>query len=274
MLWLKRGETYDRDGKRGKPVDIHYDRNDLSFVRGKFRSGATTRRSSWPTRSGPCAWSSSRTRSSGSWSRTRSPARSSASGTSCTCSRPPTTWPARPDAPGHRRHRGRAGRAPGRAGGRWQAAGGPAAAHAHQLRPGDAARGRHLQRTENYSRPIDGRAPRSPPFTLIDYFDDFVLFLDESHVTVPQLQGQYEGRPQPQGDPGRARRFRLPSAMDNRPLRFDEFWERPGWASSSRPPPASTSGASRGRWWSRSSAPPAWSTPRSSSARPRARSTT
>ena len=81
---------------------------------------------------------------------------------------------------------------------------------------------------ENYSRPIDGREPGSPPFTLIDYFpDDFVLFLDESHVTVPQLQGQYEG------DHSRKvtlveHGFRLPSAMDNRPLRFDEFWERVG----------------------------------------------
>ena len=79
---------------------------------------------------------------------------------------------------------------------------------------------------ENYSRPIDGRAPGTPPFTLIDYFpDDFVLFLDESHVTVPQLQGQYEG------DHSRKvtlveHGFRLPSALDNRPLRFDEFLER------------------------------------------------
>jgi excinuclease ABC subunit B len=81
---------------------------------------------------------------------------------------------------------------------------------------------------ENYSRPIDGRAPGTPPFTLLDYFpDDFVVFLDESHVTVPQLQGQYEG------DHSRKvtlveHGFRLPSAMDNRPLRFDEFWERVG----------------------------------------------
>jgi excinuclease ABC subunit B len=79
---------------------------------------------------------------------------------------------------------------------------------------------------ENYSAPIDGREPGEPPFTLIDYFpDDFLVVLDESHVTVPQLHGQYEGdrsRKQNLIEHG----FRLPSAADNRPLRFDEFIER------------------------------------------------
>jgi excinuclease ABC subunit B len=97
---------------------------------------------------------------------------------------------------------------------------------------------------ENYSRHIDGRAPGSAGACLIDYFpDDFLLVIDESHVTVPQIGGMYEG------DMSRKRTlvehgFRLPSAMDNRPLS------------------------------SRSSAPPAWSTRRSWSSRPRARSTT
>jgi excinuclease ABC subunit B len=79
---------------------------------------------------------------------------------------------------------------------------------------------------ENYSRILDGRPPGSPPHTLIDYFpDDFVMFLDESHQTVPQIGGMYEGdrsRKQTLVDYG----FRLPSAMDNRPLRFDEFLQR------------------------------------------------
>ena len=79
---------------------------------------------------------------------------------------------------------------------------------------------------ENYSRILDGRPPGSPPHTLIDYFpDDFLMFLDESHQTVPQLGGMYEGdrsRKQTLVDYG----FRLPSAMDNRPLRFDEFLQR------------------------------------------------
>ncbi len=81
---------------------------------------------------------------------------------------------------------------------------------------------------ENYSRILDDRRAGSPPHTLIDYFpDDFVVFVDESHQTVPQLGGMYEGdrsRKQTLVDFG----FRLPSAIDNRPLRFDEFLDRVG----------------------------------------------
>lgn len=77
---------------------------------------------------------------------------------------------------------------------------------------------------ENYSRVLSGRAPGSTPFTLLDYFpDDFLLFVDESHVTLPQVRGMYGG--------DRARKknlidygFRLPSAYDNRPLDFEEFY--------------------------------------------------
>jgi excinuclease ABC subunit B len=79
---------------------------------------------------------------------------------------------------------------------------------------------------ENYSRILDGRPAGSPPHTLIDYFpDDFVCFVDESHQTIPQLGGMYEGdhsRKQTLVDFG----FRLPSALDNRPLKFDEFMPR------------------------------------------------
>jgi excinuclease ABC subunit B len=81
---------------------------------------------------------------------------------------------------------------------------------------------------ENYSRHIDGREQGEPPNCLLDYFpDDFLTVIDESHVTVPQIGGMYEG------DASRKRTlvehgFRLPSALDNRPLRFDEFLERTG----------------------------------------------
>jgi excinuclease ABC subunit B len=79
---------------------------------------------------------------------------------------------------------------------------------------------------ENYSRILDGRPPGSPPHTLIDYFpDDFVVFVDESHQTIPQIGGMYEGdrsRKQTLVDYG----FRLPSAIDNRPLKFGEFLDR------------------------------------------------
>jgi len=76
---------------------------------------------------------------------------------------------------------------------------------------------------ENYSRYITGRAPGEPPYTLIDFFpEDFIMFIDESHIGVPQLRGMYEG--------DRSRKlnlveygFRLPSALDNRPLKFEEF---------------------------------------------------
>ena len=79
---------------------------------------------------------------------------------------------------------------------------------------------------ENYSRYFDGRKPGEPPYTLIDYFpDDFLMFIDESHVTLPQIGAMYKG--------DRARKdalveygFRLPAARDNRPLTFDEFYAR------------------------------------------------
>jgi excinuclease ABC subunit B len=79
---------------------------------------------------------------------------------------------------------------------------------------------------ENYSRVLEGRPPGTHPFTLLDYFpSDFICFLDESHQTVPQIDGMYQGdrsRKQTLIDYG----FRLPSALDNRPLRFDEFLEK------------------------------------------------
>ncbi|MCZ3390157.1 MAG: excinuclease ABC subunit UvrB [Actinomycetia bacterium] len=81
---------------------------------------------------------------------------------------------------------------------------------------------------ENYSRNLDGRAAGTPPNCLVDYFpEDFLLVIDESHVTVPQIGAMYEGdmsRKRTLVDHG----FRLPSAMDNRPLTFDEFVERVG----------------------------------------------
>ena len=81
---------------------------------------------------------------------------------------------------------------------------------------------------ENYSRYFDGRSPGDPPFTLLNYFpEDFIVFIDESHASVPQIRAMFNG--------DRARKqslveygFRLPSAFDNRPLRFDEFEERIG----------------------------------------------
>ena len=81
----------------------------------------------------------------------------------------------------------------------------------------------YCQGIENYSRYFDGRKPGQPPFTLLDYFPkDFLMIVDESHVTLPQVRGMYSG--------DRSRKenlveygFRLPAAFDNRPLRFEEF---------------------------------------------------
>ncbi len=84
----------------------------------------------------------------------------------------------------------------------------------------------HCKGIENYSRHFDGRAPGEPPFTLLDHFpDDFLLIVDESHATLPQIRGMYGGdfsRKQNLVDYG----FRLPSAFDNRPLKFEEFEKR------------------------------------------------
>ena len=127
---------------------------------------------------------------------------------------------------------------------------------------------------ENYSMHIDGRSPGEPPFTLLDYFPkDFLLVIDESHVAVPQLHGQFMG--------DRSRKdilvehgFRLPSARDNRPLQFEEVLGRINqciFLSATPSPYEICSTASRSS--SRSCGRPVWSIPRSSSGPPRARST-
>lgn len=99
----------------------------------------------------------------------------------------------------------------------------------------------YVKGIENYSRYFDGRAPGDPPFSLMDYFnepykDNWVLLVDESHMTFPQIRGMYNGdlaRKQTLIDYG----FRLPSALDNRPLKFDEFMRRtPNFIASSATP--------------------------------------
>ena len=116
---------------------------------------------------------------------------------------------------------------------------------------------------ENYSRVIEGRPVGSPPHTLLDYFPkDFVLFIDESHVTLPQVRAMYNG--------DRARKttlvdygFRLPCAFDNRPLKFEEFETaaQPGGLCL-RHPRGVRAAAARARSWSRSSGPPGLLDPR------------
>jgi excinuclease ABC subunit B len=229
MLWLKRGEEYDRDGVLRKLVDIHYDRNDLSFVRGKFRVRGDTLEvfPAYEERAMRLEFFGDEVE--------RILVMDPVTGEIVGERDELYVFPATHYVAGSERMR--------------RAIAAIEAELAERLkeleRDGKLLEAQRLRmRTnydlemlrevgtcngiENYSRPIDGRAPGSPPFTLLDYFpDDFVLFLDESHVTVPQLQGQYEG------DHSRKvtlveHGFRLPSAMDNRPLRFDEFWGRVG----------------------------------------------
>ena len=115
---------------------------------------------------------------------------------------------------------------------------------------------------ENYSMHIDGRSYGEPPFTLLDYFpDDFLLVIDESHVAVPQLHGQFAG--------DRSRKdilvehgFRLPSARDNRPLTFEEVLERINQCVFLSATPSAYELRVSSRWSSRSCAPPGSSTPR------------
>jgi excinuclease ABC subunit B len=185
-------------------------------------------RSSRRTRSSRSASSSSATRSRRSTTSTRSPATSCARSTRCGSSRPRTTSP------------GRSGWSARSATSRpsWRAAGGARTQgkmlEAQRLRMRTQYDLEMIRQVgfcsgiENYSRHIDGRGAGTAPATLIDYFpDDFLLVIDESHVTVPQIGGMYEG------DMSRKRNlvdfgFRLPSAVDNRPLTWEEFADRIG----------------------------------------------
>ena len=128
----------------------------------------------------------------------------------------------------------------------------------------------HCKGIENYTRHLSGAAPGEPPPTLVDYLPaDALMFLDESHVLIGQFGGMYNG--------DRARKttlveygFRLPSALDNRPLKFEEFERKMRQAVFvSATPGDLRAGACRRRWSSSSCGPPAWSTPRSRCARRR-----
>ena len=118
---------------------------------------------------------------------------------------------------------------------------------------------------ENYSRHLSGRAAGDPPYTLFDFFpEDFLLFIDESHATVSQIGAMYAG------DQSRKTTlvehgFRLPSALDNRPLKFNEFQERYKQVVSMSPPhlPPTNSNAPAARWSSRLCDPQGSWTPRS-----------
>jgi excinuclease ABC subunit B len=229
MLFLKVGEEYDRDQILRKLVDIHYDRNDLNFVRGKFRVRGDTLEvfPAYEERAMRIELFGDQVE--------RILVMDPVTGEIVGERDELLVFPASHYVSGSARME--------------RAIVGIEAELAERLaeleRDGKLLEAQRLRmRTtydlemlrevgvcngiENYSRHIDGRSAGTPPFTLLDYFpDDFVLFVDESHVTVPQIGGMYEG--------DRSRKvtlvehgFRLPSAIDNRPLRFDEFLDRIG----------------------------------------------
>jgi excinuclease ABC subunit B len=229
MLFLRVGEEYDRDEILRKLVDIHYDRNDLNFVRGKFRVRGDTLEvfPAYEERAMRVELFGDQVE--------RILVMDPVTGEIVGERDELLVFPASHYVAGTARME--------------RAIAGIEAELAERLaeleREGKLLEAQRLRmRTtydlemlrevgvcngiENYSRHIDGRGPGTPPSTLLDYFpDDFVLFVDESHVTVPQIGGMYEG--------DRSRKvtlvehgFRLPSAIDNRPLRFDEFLDRIG----------------------------------------------
>ena len=229
MLFLEVGEEYDRDKILRKLVDIHYDRNDLNFVRGKFRVRGDTLEvfPAYEERAMRIELFGDQVE--------RILVMDPVTGEIVGERDELLVFPASHYVAGSARME--------------RAIAGIEAELAERLaeleREGKLLEAQRLRmRTtydlemlrevgvcngiENYSRHIDGRSAGTPPFTLLDYFpDDFVLFVDESHVTVPQIGGMYEG--------DRSRKvtlvehgFRLPSALDNRPLRFDEFLDRIG----------------------------------------------
>ena len=229
MLYLEVGKEYDRDGVLRRLVDIAYDRNDLNFTRGKFRVRGDTLEihPAYEERAVRIEFFGDEVE--------RILVLDPLTGEVFGERRDLYVFPASHYVAGSERMR--------------RAIAGIEAELAERLaeleREGKLLEAQRLRmRTtydlemlrevgvcngiENYSRHIDGRAPGTPPHTLLDFFpDDFLLFIDESHQTVPQIGGMYEG--------DRSRKmtlvehgFRLPSALDNRPLRFDEFLERIG----------------------------------------------
>jgi excinuclease ABC subunit B len=229
MLWLQAGQQYERDAVLRKLVDIHYDRNDLNFVRGKFRVRGDTLEvfPAYEERAMRVEFFGDEVER----ILVMDPVTGEIVGERGTLYVFPATHYV---AGSERMQRAIAAIEVELAERLRELEGEGKLLEAQRLRMRTSYDLEMLREVgscngiENYSRPIDGRAPGTPPFTLLDYFpDDFVLFVDESHVTVPQIGGMYEG--------DRSRKatliehgFRLPSAADNRPLRFDEFLDRIG----------------------------------------------
>ena len=227
VVLLRAGDQVDRDAVLRKLVDIHYARNDYELARGKFRVRGDSFEI-WPANEDTVlrvALGATRSRAIARFDPVggevfeKLPMRPS--------TRPRTSSPASPpsSAPWSRSSASSTSAAPGS-----KSTARPSEPHRLRQRTlYDMEMMREMgfcNGIENYSRILLGKEPGSTPNCLLDYFpDDFLCFMDESHMTVPQLGGMYEGdrsRKQNLVDFG----FRLPSALDNRPLRFDEFIAR------------------------------------------------
>ena len=243
MVRLQLGDIIDRDEMLLKFVDIQYDRNDVGVRAGQVPRAGRRRRALAGLRGDrlPDRALRRRGRAAGD---DRPADRHRARDARGDVRLPGQALrPARgADQGGRRGDRRGAGAAAQAAQGAGQAPGSPAAGGADAVRHGDAPGGRLLLGDrELFSRHLSGRKPGETPNTLLDFFPpDSLLFIDESHVTVPQIRGMFAGdfsRKSTLVEHG----FRLPSALDNRPLRFDE-WEKkfePA-AVTSRPRPATT----------------------------------
>ena len=228
LLLLEKGQRVRRDDITRRLVEILYERNDADFRRGTFRVRGDVIEVFPPTTRTPTASSSSAMRSIRCRRSIRCSERCGRSMRACRSIPRATTWCSRSG-------RRRLIETHSRGTGSWwekelETQGRMVESQRmHQRTRFDLEMIKsvgYCHGIENYSRHFSGRLPGEPPPTLLDYFPrDYLLFIDESHVTVPQLHGMWHGdrsRKQNLVDYG----FRLPSAMDNRPLKFEEFEAR------------------------------------------------
>ncbi len=224
VVEIRKGEKFDRSRIMRRFVDMQYERNDMNLVRGKFRmrGDSLTIQPSYEELAVRIDFFGDEVE--------RIVEIDPLTGELLAERDAVDIYPAKHFVTSQRQarrgdpgHPSRAERAPHRAAAAGQDPGGGQARRAHELRPRDAARSRLLLRHRELQPSLARRAPGSTPWTLLDYFpDDFLMFVDESHIAVPQVRGMYHGdiaRKQTLVDFG----FRLPSALDNRPLNFEEF---------------------------------------------------
>ena len=230
VVRLAKGDTLDRDNLLLRLVDIQYQRNDIAFERGKFRVRGDTIEI-WPSSEEYAfrveLFGDDRGKAVSMFNPDQRRRGDPRAGRGCTSTPPSTSSPPRsgprspPPSRGSRQelaNRLEYFKTAGQTAGSWSGLKARCRYDLDMLREVGYCSG-----IENYARWFSGRKPGEPPYTLIDFFpSDFLCIIDESHVTLPQVRGMFAGdkaRKETLVEHG----FRLPSAMDNRPLKFDEF---------------------------------------------------